>query len=422
MARRERRDTSAASGVLGSTRRPRMRSILLPESEKLCEVWEDTLSVSSSESSLASERKFWGMNAWRRLGVNHGGEKIHARRASGGLRLRFFLHHWNTTLLGMLRRFVVTIRGIIAPRMPSKRIRTPSASSPRRIRVVVVLLSAAIVVLTTDHYYKRDTNSEGMSSISFSWISKSSSLSSLRIFCLLGTLCGSDTDKHHVPAYNPFSCPFRGMPDTESYGVRRNTHESLLRTGVCPFNLLLRHSKALWMNLVVIRALGALAGEYQSITLLATDTDVCEVLLHCLGRSVDGRSTHPWFNEAKFENSQHQPFRPVLRSLSFLALRQVRPRYRRIHCSTHPSDVFQQTTQKKLPILYACLVLASRSLRTLLEIVLETTSHGLEVAHTTRSLTSATRTLQRPVVYARLQPSLPNDLNTHLQCLILASG
>ena len=57
-------------------------------------------------------------------------------------------------------------------------------------------------------------------------------------------------------------------------------HESLLRTGVCPFNLLLRHSKALWMNLVVIRALGALAGEYQSITLLATDTDVCGVLLH----------------------------------------------------------------------------------------------------------------------------------------------
>ena len=82
------------------------------------------------------------------------------------------------------------------------------------------------------------------------------------------------------------------------------------------------------MNLVVIRALGALAGEYQSITLLATDTDVCGVLLHCLGRSVDGRSTHPWFNEAKFENSQHQPFRPVLRSLSFLALRQVRPRHR----------------------------------------------------------------------------------------------
>ena len=45
MARRERRDTSAASGVLGSTRRPRMRSILLPESEKLCEVWEDSVRV-----------------------------------------------------------------------------------------------------------------------------------------------------------------------------------------------------------------------------------------------------------------------------------------------------------------------------------------------------------------------------------------
>ena len=45
------------------------------------------------------------------------------------------------------------------------------------------------------------------------------------------------------------------------------------------------------------------------------------------------------------------------------------------------------------------LVLASNSFGSLSESVLETASHSLQVAHATRSLTSATRTLQSPVVY-----------------------
>ena len=212
--------------------------------------------------------------------------------------------------------------------MSSKRIRDPSASSPRRVHVVIALLSASILVLTTDHNCNCTTNSEGMSSISFSWISKSSSLSPLRILCLLGTLCCSDSDKHDVPAYNRFSYPFRDTSDTRNYRIRKNAHESPLRTGVCPFDLLLRHAEAFGMNLVMIRAFRALAGEYQSITLLVTDTDVCRVLLHYLGRSTDSRFTHPWFNEAKFENTQHQPFRPMLHSLSFLAFHQVHPHHR----------------------------------------------------------------------------------------------
>lgn len=46
------------------------------------------------------------------------------------------------------------------------------------------------------------------------------------------------------------------------------------------------------------------------------------------------------------------------------------------------------------------LVLEGLRLRTLLESVLETTSHCLQISHTTCSLTTTTRTLQSPVVYA----------------------
>ena len=44
-------------------------------------------------------------------------------------------------------------------------------------------------------------------------------------------------------------------------------------------------------------------------------------------------------------------------------------------------------------------MLTSRSLTSLLEIVLEAAGHRLQIAHTTRSLTTTTRTLQSPVVY-----------------------
>lgn len=82
----------------------------------------------------------------------------------------------------------------------------------------------------------------------------------------------------------------------------------------------------------------------------------------------------------------------------------------------------EQTTHKKLPIPDTHLMLASRSFRTLLEAILETTGHRLEVAHATRALTSAARALQRPVVYTALRPFRFRPNNTRLQCLILASG
>lgn len=44
-------------------------------------------------------------------------------------------------------------------------------------------------------------------------------------------------------------------------------------------------------------------------------------------------------------------------------------------------------------------LLVSRSLASLLETILEATSHRLQVLHTTRSLTTTTRTLQSPIVY-----------------------
>ena len=52
------------------------------------------------------------------------------------------------------------------------------------------------------------------------------------------------------------------------------------------------------------------------------------------------------------------------------------------------------------------LVLETLRLRTLAESVLETTSHCLQIFHTTSSLTTTTRTLQCPVVYAHTTPTL----------------
>lgn len=53
------------------------------------------------------------------------------------------------------------------------------------------------------------------------------------------------------------------------------------------------------------------------------------------------------------------------------------------------------------------LVLTSRSLASLLEIVLEATGHRLQIAHATRSLTTTTRTLQSPVVYTHQHHTIP---------------
>lgn len=52
-------------------------------------------------------------------------------------------------------------------------------------------------------------------------------------------------------------------------------------------------------------------------------------------------------------------------------------------------------------------MLTSRSLASLLEIVLEATGHRLQIAHATRSLTTTTRTLQSPVVYTHQHHSIP---------------
>lgn len=48
------------------------------------------------------------------------------------------------------------------------------------------------------------------------------------------------------------------------------------------------------------------------------------------------------------------------------------------------------------------LILTSRSNRTLLETILKTTSHSLQITHTTSTLTSTARALQSPVVYKPL--------------------
>ena len=50
-----------------------------------------------------------------------------------------------------------------------------------------------------------------------------------------------------------------------------------------------------------------------------------------------------------------------------------------------------------IPLISSLLV--SRSLASLLETILEATSHRLQVLHTTRSLTTTTRTLQSPIIY-----------------------
>ena len=81
------------------------------------------------------------------------------------------------------------------------------------------------------------------------------------------------------------------------------------------------------------------------------------------------------------------------------------------------SSFIQQTITICWFLFTTHLVLTSRSLASLLETVLEATSHRLQVTHATRSLTSATRTLQRPVVY-----SISPFHSKHIQCLILASG
>lgn len=71
-----------------------------------------------------------------------------------------------------------------------------------------------------------------------------------------------------------------------------------------------------------------------------------------------------------------------------------------------PFHLLQQTFTFADSSIFTHLVLTSRSLASLLEIILEAAGHRLQIAHTTRSLTTTTRTLQSPVVYAHHSHSI----------------